>query len=145
MISKIRGAICSTTGPSYMFMTVRFKHKQKKNTRKILPKKVALGELYAMYSLFDAQPGNSFCLTAPPSAPSSSPRFHGSCDSVAVGVVTRVVSPNGVGGGLMPGYLTVCWKKDLPSESLDSRFTLPSSSGIGTFSDFSPTEISCQN
>lgn len=58
-----------------------------------LPRNVALGELYAMYSLLDAHAGNSFCLMAPPSASFSSTRFHGSDDSMAVGVVTRVVSP----------------------------------------------------
>lgn len=52
-----------------------------------LPKKVALGELYAKYSLFDAHAGNSLCCN--PSA-SSSLRFHGSWVSIAVGVVTRV-------------------------------------------------------
>lgn len=57
-----------------------------------LPKNVALGELYAKYSLFDAHAGNSFCLIAPPSLSSSSPRFHGRTDSVAVGVAT-VESP----------------------------------------------------
>lgn len=57
-----------------------------------LPKNVALGELYAKYSLFDAQAGNSFCFKAPPS-PSSSSRFQGNCDSIAVGVVTRIISP----------------------------------------------------
>lgn len=56
-----------------------------------LPKNVALGELYAKYSLFDAHAGNSFCFIAPPSASPSS-RFQGNWDSVAVGVVT-LVSP----------------------------------------------------
>lgn len=62
---------------------------KRNNSNTILPKKVALGELYAKYSLFDAHAGNSFCFKAPPS-PSSSTRFHGNCDSIAVGVVTRV-------------------------------------------------------
>lgn len=53
-----------------------------------LPKKVALGELYAKYSLFDAHAGNSFCCK--PSFVSSSLRFQGSWVSMAVGVVTRV-------------------------------------------------------
>lgn len=53
-----------------------------------LPKNVALGELYAKYSLFDAHAGNSLCCTA--SASSSSSRFHGNWVSVTVGVVTRV-------------------------------------------------------
>lgn len=52
-----------------------------------LPRKVALGELYAKYSLFDAHAGNSFCCN--PSV-SSSFRFQGSWVSIAVGVVTRV-------------------------------------------------------
>lgn len=52
-----------------------------------IPKKVALGELYAKYSLFDAHAGNSFCCK--PSV-SSSFRFQGSWVSIAVGVVTRV-------------------------------------------------------
>lgn len=52
-----------------------------------LPKKVALGELYAKYSLFEAHAGNSFCCN--PSV-SSSLRFQGNWVSIAVGVVTRV-------------------------------------------------------
>lgn len=52
-----------------------------------LPKKVALGELYAKYSLFEAHAGNSFCCNASASASS---RFQGNCLSMAVGVVTRV-------------------------------------------------------
>lgn len=54
-----------------------------------LPRKVALGELYVKYSLFLAQAGNSVCLMAPLSSLSSSTRFQGKVDSVAVGVVTR--------------------------------------------------------
>lgn len=50
---------------------------------------MALGELYARYSLLEAQDGNSFCLTAPFSSSLSSPRFQGNTDSIAVGVVTR--------------------------------------------------------
>lgn len=57
-----------------------------------IPRNVALGELYAKYSLFDAHAGNSCCFIAPPSASSSSSRFHGNCVSVTVGVVT-LVSP----------------------------------------------------
>lgn len=41
----------------------------------LLPKNVALGELYAKYSLFDAHAGNSFCCT--PRSASQSSRFHG--------------------------------------------------------------------
>lgn len=51
-----------------------------------LPKNVALGELYARYSLLDAHAGNSFCFST---KPSSSWRFHGSIVSVAVGVLGR--------------------------------------------------------
>lgn len=50
---------------------------------------MALGELYARYSLLEAHDGNSFCLTAPFSSSLSSPRFQGNTDSIAVGVVTR--------------------------------------------------------
>lgn len=39
--------------------------------------------------MFLAQAGNSVCLIAPESSLSSSPRFQGKVDSVAVGVVTR--------------------------------------------------------
>lgn len=57
-----------------------------------VPKKVEDGELYAKYSLFDAQAGNSHCCKgAEPSA--SSPRFQGNTLSVAVGVATRIKSP----------------------------------------------------
>lgn len=72
-----------------------------------LPKNVALGELYAKYSLFDAHAGNSCCFIAPPSAPSSSSRFHGNCVSVTVGVVTRV-SP----ALIMSIKLWMNWKKN---------------------------------
>lgn len=56
----------------------------------LLPKNVALGELYARYSLLDAHAGNSFCFST---KPSSSCRFHGNTDSVAVGVLGRLSAP----------------------------------------------------
>lgn len=56
----------------------------------VLPKNVALGELYARYSLLDAHAGNSFCFST---RPSSSCRFHGSTDSMAVGVLGRLSVP----------------------------------------------------
>lgn len=55
--------------------------------KKKLPRNVALGELYAKYSLLLLHAGNSFCCS--PSA-SSSLRFQGNWVSMAVGVVTRV-------------------------------------------------------
>lgn len=67
---------------------IRFQWQTTTTTKKTnLPRKVALGELYAKYSLFDAHAGNSFCCS--PSA-SSSLRFQGNWVSIAVGVVTRV-------------------------------------------------------
>lgn len=126
--------------PSSVLFTFLTFIKMKKN---YIPKKVALGELYAKYSLFDAHAGNSFCFNAPPLSSSSSSRFHGNCDSIAVGVVTLVFSPMKFVNFKNELKFKLFFLKKLLSESRDSLLlTVSSLPGIGTFSDFSPTKNS---
>lgn len=84
------GNIFSHTSCPYFCPSISFSSNGNIKVTRDLPKNVALGELYARYSLLDAHAGNSFCFST---KPSSSWRFHGNTDSMAVGVLGRLSAP----------------------------------------------------